>query len=119
MVDQILPEAPQGEEKIPESPVPEVKAEEKQKKYVRFSLAQRIEHIIFLISFSILGFTGLPQKFADSPGGLAILNLLGGIETTRLIHHFSAAVMMVISIYHVNEVLYKVYVEHTPWTMLP
>jgi cytochrome b subunit of formate dehydrogenase/mono/diheme cytochrome c family protein len=50
---------------------------------------------------------------------LAILNLLGGIETTRLIHHFSAAVMLMISIYHVNEVLYKVYVERTPWTMLP
>ncbi len=72
-----------------------------------------------MVSFSILGLTGLAQKFADSSLGLAILNGLGGIERTRQIHHFSAAVMMVISIYHVNEVLYKVYVERTPWTMIP
>jgi len=118
--DQNLPDVSQDEEKTLESPISEVHSEaEKKGKYLRFSIPQRIEHIIFLVSFSILGFTGLSQKFADSSLGLAILNGLGGIERTRLIHHFSAAVMMVISIYHVNEVLYKVYVERTPWSMLP
>ncbi len=118
--DQNLLDVPHDEEIIPGSPISEDHSrEEKKEKYLRFSIPQRIEHIIFLVSFSILGFTGLAQKFADSPWGLAILNGLGGIERTRQIHHFSAAVMMVISVYHVIEVLYKVYVERTPWTMLP
>jgi cytochrome b subunit of formate dehydrogenase len=136
--DQVLPDVPQDQNQPnihqdqiqqdvtldevinPESPISQVHSEEEKKgKYLRFSIPQRIEHIIFLVSFSILGITGLSQKFADSSLGLAILNGLGGIERTRLIHHLSAAVMMVISIYHVNEVLYKVYVERTPWSMLP
>jgi cytochrome b subunit of formate dehydrogenase len=116
MVDQSLPNSPHKERKDPQPTVPEFK---KEKKYPRFSIAQRIEHIIFLSSFTVLGFTGLPQKFANSPGGLAILNMLGGIYNVRLIHHFAAAVMLVISIYHINEILYKIYVERTPWTMLP
>ena len=32
--------------------------------YTRFDISQRIEHIVFLLSFTILGFTGLIQKFA-------------------------------------------------------
>ena len=35
----------------------------KTKTYTRFDIVQRIQHIIFLISFSVLGFTGLPQKY--------------------------------------------------------
>jgi cytochrome b subunit of formate dehydrogenase len=45
--------------------------------------------------------------------------MLGGIEKTRLIHHASAFVMMIISVYHVNEVLYRILVDRTSWTMLP
>ena len=35
--------------------------------YTRFDVVQRIEHLIFLISFTILGITGLAQKFSSSP----------------------------------------------------
>jgi len=120
MVDQSLPDAPQEGKLQTDSPDsrPEPKTEST-KTYPRFTIFQRVEHFLFLLSFSLLAFTGLPQKFANSPLGQGILALLGGIEKTRLIHHFSAAVMMVISIYHVNEVLYKLYVERTPWSMLP
>lgn len=87
--------------------------------YLRFEKAQRIEHLVFLISFSILGFTGLIQKFAQSPVSQFFMNALGGIENTRLIHHFSAVVMMIVAIYHVIIVLYKVFVLRVPWTMAP
>ncbi len=89
------------------------------KTFVRFNLMQRIEHIIFLLSFSILGFTGLPQKFPEAPLSMNIFKLLGGIETTRLIHHASAIVMMIVSIYHVLEVIYLVYVLRHPISMIP
>ncbi len=35
--------------------------------YIRFDLSQRIEHIVFLISFTILGITGLVQKYCSLP----------------------------------------------------
>jgi cytochrome b subunit of formate dehydrogenase len=87
--------------------------------YTRFDLSYRITHIIFLISFTILGITGLVQKFSTYPFSQAIIASFGGIENTRLIHHFSAIVMMVVSIYHVIDLLYRVYVLRVPWSMLP
>jgi len=91
----------------------------KTKTFVRFDLMQRIEHMVFLLSFSILGFTGLPQKFPDASMSLKIFELLGGIEATRVIHHASAIVMMIVSIYHVLEVIYRVFVLRNPISMIP
>jgi cytochrome b subunit of formate dehydrogenase len=89
------------------------------KTYVRFDIVQRLQHIIFLISFTVLGFTGLPQKFPLSPISLGIFKVLGGIETARLIHHTSAIVMMIVSVFHVLEVLYRIIVLRTPIAMIP
>jgi len=89
------------------------------KNYTRFDPVQRIQHIIFLISFTVLGFTGLPQKFPLSPISEGMFRILGGIETVRLIHHASAIVMMIVSVFHVLEVLYRVLVLRTPISMIP
>ncbi len=87
--------------------------------YQRFDLSQRLEHIIFLTSFTILGITGLVQKFIDSPVSLFIMDSIGGIENTRTIHHLAAFVIMWVSVYHIISVLFRLIVLRTPWTMLP
>ncbi len=87
--------------------------------FLRFEKGQRIEHIVFLVSFSILGLTGLVQKFSQSPLSQTIIQILGGIEMTRQIHHVSAVVMMIVSIYHIIFVLYKLMVLRVPLTMAP
>jgi cytochrome b subunit of formate dehydrogenase len=91
----------------------------KTKTYTRFDPVQRIQHIVFLISFSILGITGLPQKYMLSPISIGFFNFFGGIENVRLIHHTSAIVMMIVSVIHVLDVLYRVYVLRTPIAMIP
>lgn len=91
----------------------------KTKTYIRFDLVQRVQHLIFLISFTLLGLTGLPQKFPQSPISIGLFGILGGIETARLIHHFSAIAMMIVSLFHVLEVLYRVVVLRTPISMIP
>lgn len=68
---------------------------------VRFTLGQRVEHYILLISFTLLGITGLAQTYASSTIGYFILSLFGGIDSTRVIHHTSAVIFGVLSIYHV------------------
>ncbi|MFT3892889.1 MAG: cytochrome b/b6 domain-containing protein [Anaerolineales bacterium] len=89
------------------------------KNYVRFDLLQRLQHITFLVSFTLLGFTGLPQKFPLSPISIGIFNLVGGIENARLIHHTSAIVMMIVSLVHALDVTYRVLVLRTPISMIP
>jgi cytochrome b subunit of formate dehydrogenase len=87
--------------------------------YVRFDIFERIEHIIFLTSFTILGLTGLVQKFSASPVSLFIMQTLGGIDVTRRIHHFAAFLMMWVTVYHIISVLYRVIVLRVQWTMMP
>lgn len=88
-------------------------------RYERFDILERIEHIIFLTSFSVLGLTGLVQKFSASPFSLWVMQSLGGIDGTRRIHHVAAFVMMWVTVYHILAVLYRVFVLHVRWTMMP
>jgi len=87
--------------------------------YTRFDLSQRIQHIVFLVSFTLLGLTGLPQKYSLAPVSIWFFDLIGGIEVSRLIHHTSAIVMMIVSVVHVLDVAYRVLVLRHPINMIP
>jgi cytochrome b subunit of formate dehydrogenase len=87
--------------------------------FVRFSLSERIEHFIMLLSFSLLAITGLPQKFPTSPTSVGIIHAFGGIEMARQIHHINAIILLTVSIYHIISVLYRVIVLEKPINMLP
>ncbi len=82
--------------------------------FLRFTLGQRIEHQLLIVSFTILAVTGLPQRFANTAIGALALQLLGGIETARQIHHLFAAVFIIESIYHVGLFMYNL-VVHGRW----
>jgi formate dehydrogenase gamma subunit len=90
-----------------------------EKYYERFNLSQRIEHWILVLSFTVLAVTGLPQKFAGDGWAETIIALLGGIETTRLLHHFAAAILLVEAAYHALVIGYKMFVLRVRWTMFP
>jgi hypothetical protein len=55
--------------------------------YNRFDISARIEHIVFLVSFTVLGLTGLIQKFSSNQVADSIIYILGGIDQVRIIHH--------------------------------
>lgn len=88
-------------------------------KYERFSRGQRIEHMLFLLSFSTLGLTGLVQKYYFSPISQWFLAVLGGVEAVRIIHRVAAVIMLVVSIYHIINLLYRVTVLRIRWTIMP
>lgn len=90
-----------------------------QQSFPRFDRSQRLEHAVFLISFTILAITGLSQKFATSSPGEGIIGLLGGIDTTRRIHRTAAVVMMVVSVFHILSLLYRAMVRRVAPSMLP
>jgi cytochrome b subunit of formate dehydrogenase/mono/diheme cytochrome c family protein len=92
---------------------------ETQKKYTRFGIFERIEHFVLVLSFTTLGLTGIPQKYADSSISQSAIALLGGIEGIRVIHRIAAAIFLLEAIYHIVVVGYKLYVQRKQATMLP
>ncbi len=87
--------------------------------YTRFHWTQRIAHAVLLASFTLLGLTGLPQKYSTASWAQTMIRIFGGIETTRLIHHICAIGLMLLAIYHLLDVGYKVFVLRTRLSMLP
>jgi cytochrome b subunit of formate dehydrogenase len=92
---------------------------EKQQSYPRFRIGARIEHIILLLSFTILALTGLPQRFSTTGIGGAMIDVVGGIENIRIIHRWAAFVLMSGSVYHLFTGLYRFYVKRERMAMTP
>ena len=87
--------------------------------YLRFNVSHRIEHIALLLTFTVLTVTGIPQKYADATWASAAIQFMGGIETTRTIHHTAAILLMLATIYHGGAVTYRLFVKRVRMTMLP
>jgi cytochrome b subunit of formate dehydrogenase len=85
----------------------------------RFSVLQRIEHIVLVVTFTTLGLTGLAQKFSSNEIAAAFIQLLGGIENVRIIHRVAATILALETIYHIILLAYKTYVRRTELGMLP
>ena len=85
----------------------------------RFSVIQRIEHIVLIVSFTTLGLTGLAQKFSGNDIAAAFIQLLGGIENVRIIHRVAAIILALETIYHIIVLAHKTYVRRTELGMLP
>jgi cytochrome b subunit of formate dehydrogenase len=88
-------------------------------RYRRFSVAHRVEHWVQLTAFVALAFTGLPQRYDGAWLSLRIIDLLGGIDTVRVIHRVFAAALMLATVYHFAAVGYRKYVLREPRTMIP
>ncbi len=86
---------------------------------VRFTLGQRVEHLILIFSFTTLAITGLSQSFYTHPVGNFILNLLGGIESIRQIHHVAAFTFGIQSLYHVAVFIDEAFVHRRISKMFP
>jgi cytochrome b subunit of formate dehydrogenase len=87
--------------------------------YPRFDRWQRIEHGFLIFSFTALAVTGLPQKYSATLWGSTAIGLMGGIETTRLLHRGAAIILMALTIYHFVAVAYRIFVARVRMTMLP
>jgi formate dehydrogenase gamma subunit len=74
------------------------------REFVRFSLSQRLEHLMTMLCFGALLLTGLPQKFSDASISIWVVNSLGGIDNVRLIHRLFATVFIFSAFYHVGAV---------------
>lgn len=72
-----------------------------EREFVRFSLGQRIEHAVVLLSVSMLCITGLPQRFVDAPWMHGMISCLGGLDWVRWMHHMFGVMLLFEGVYHV------------------
>lgn len=86
---------------------------------IRFTVAERLEHVLLIISFTLLGLTGLLQRYADTRSGELLLKFMGGIDIARQIHHIFAAVFFLEAVYHVGIFLYNLVVYRRIGSLWP
>jgi formate dehydrogenase gamma subunit len=87
--------------------------------YRRFTIPLLLEHWIIALCFAVLALTGLPQMFSNSGWAKGLVNLLGGIEQVRFVHHLFALIMILSAIYHILAWAYRTVVLCVPFAMLP
>jgi len=81
---------------------------EESRQVLRFSLNERLQHLVLMVCTILLVISGLSLRYADTAFGHAIIDLEGGIEGRGLLHRVTAAVLMALSMYHA---LYVVFTE--------
>jgi cytochrome b subunit of formate dehydrogenase len=75
--------------------------------HLRFSLNQRIQHILLFSLLILLAVTGLALMYHDTWFGSIIIKLEGGVEARGYIHRVAAIALLILSMYHVCYVIFK------------
>lgn len=71
----------------------------------RFTLKHRIQHWVLSVLFILLALTGFPLKFADHEWARATINLFGGVQSARVVHHWSGVLLIAGFALHVLDIL--------------
>ena len=87
----------------------------KEEKIARFDVHQIIQHIILMVSFTLLVLTGLPMKFSSLGISQWWAGIWGGIEFLRSVHNVAAWMMITVSIYHVVYLFYTLVILKRPF----
>jgi len=67
----------------------------------RFSVYRIIEHLALMALFVVLAVTGLSQKFFMLEVSQSIILALGGIDSTRFLHHIAAVLFTILAFQHI------------------
>jgi len=67
----------------------------------RFSAYRIIEHLTLIALFVVLAATGLSQRFYTLGISQSIILALGGIDSTRVLHHLAAVLFTVFTFQHI------------------
>ncbi|MHB1458480.1 MAG: formate dehydrogenase subunit gamma [Armatimonadota bacterium] len=70
--------------------------------FERLTLNQRIQHMVLIVSFTMLVLTGLPVRYPDTLPSYIVIHLVGGFATRSLLHRIAAVMLMGLVGYHVG-----------------
>jgi formate dehydrogenase subunit gamma len=89
-----------GKQKITTSQI------QQEKTFLRFNLGQRWEHMLLILSATVLLLTGLPQKYRDLSWSQTLLSTPERLELIRQIHHIAAIILVLEAVYHLGRAIY-------------
>lgn len=69
-------------------------------KLKRFTPHQRFQHWVLFFSFTTLVITGFPLKFAEHDWAAWVINQIGNLHRTRLLHRIAGVVLLAGFVYH-------------------
>ena len=92
---------------------------QQERTFLRFTVAQRWEHVILLLSGLTLLLTGLPQKYREFAWSQDLLSTPERIDLIRQIHHIAAIVLALETLYHLGRILYLMFLRKLPGDLLP
>lgn len=75
-------------------------------KYLRFTVQQRVQHIILVISFIVLAYTGFALKYPEAWWASPFAFFEGGESWRGIIHKSMAIIFVAIGTYHVGWLLF-------------
>lgn len=85
----------------------------------RFSVGQRIEHVAMMLMFSLLCLTGFPQRFFSVATSQTIVDALGGIGMTRLIHRVTGVLFSLQAAWHLGSAVLAIFRRKSTLSMVP
>jgi cytochrome b subunit of formate dehydrogenase len=87
-----------------------VKINNGKKYFFRFTINQRIQHIILATIVIILVLTGMPLKFHDAFWASHLYALFGGIKVAPIVHKTAGSTLLILFVYHVFYLAYNIFV---------
>ncbi|HEY4716731.1 MAG TPA: cytochrome b/b6 domain-containing protein [bacterium] len=98
LVDEAIRAAAKSQKEIAEIAKKEEKTAEET--FLRFNIHFRIQHMMLFSSVILLILTGLPLKFPAFSPFAFLVDLFGGIESSRFFHRFAAVILILFMVYH-------------------
>jgi len=92
---------------------------QQERTFPRFTISQRWEHTLLLLSGLVLLLTGLPQKYREFSISQDLLSTPDRVELIRQIHHIAAIVLAVEAVYHLGRIIYLMVKRRLPGDLLP
>ena len=93
-------------------------AAQRSEEIVRFTMAQRVEHLVTIFTFTGLCLTGLPQKFYSKGWAQWMVDHLGGIDQTRWIHRAIGLLFVSATVVHLANALNALLSRRSGFTMV-
>lgn len=68
--------------------------------FFRFSLHQRLQHMVLFSTVILLALTGFPLKYHNQRWAEPLFNFFGGINVAPVIHHIAGSILLALFVYH-------------------
>ncbi len=74
--------------------------------FYRFSLMQRVQHVVLFTTVIILSLTGFPLRYFDQPWAKPLYEFFGGIHIAPWIHRITGLILLGLFLFHTGYWLY-------------